>query len=106
VVTGWMRLVTPVLIDAFPDQIINIHPSLLPSLASGRAGSGCRGKNHWLYRSYRLFRSGQAHFAPSGCAGFARRYARNASCPNSSPGTPNFAASDYLSSVLKLTVRE
>jgi len=28
---GWMRLVTPVLIDAFPDQIINIHPSLLPS---------------------------------------------------------------------------
>lgn len=31
IMAGWMRLVTPVLIDAFPDQIINIHPSLLPS---------------------------------------------------------------------------
>lgn len=28
---GWMRLVTQTLIDAFPDKIINIHPSLLPS---------------------------------------------------------------------------
>ena len=28
---GWMRVVTPVLINAFPDHIINIHPSLLPS---------------------------------------------------------------------------
>jgi len=45
IMAGWMRLVTPVLIDAFPDQIINIHPSLLPSFrASDRAGSGCRGK--------------------------------------------------------------
>jgi phosphoribosylglycinamide formyltransferase-1 len=31
VMAGWMRLVTPVLIDAFPHKIINIHPSLLPS---------------------------------------------------------------------------
>ena len=31
IMAGWMRLVTPVLIDAFPDRIINIHPSLLPS---------------------------------------------------------------------------
>ncbi|MEA5503757.1 phosphoribosylglycinamide formyltransferase [Halotia wernerae UHCC 0503] len=31
IMAGWMRLVTPVLIDAFPDKIINIHPSLLPS---------------------------------------------------------------------------
>ena len=31
VMAGWMRLITPVLIDAFPNQIINIHPSLLPS---------------------------------------------------------------------------
>jgi phosphoribosylglycinamide formyltransferase 1 len=31
VMAGWMRVVTPVLIDAFPDRIINIHPSLLPS---------------------------------------------------------------------------
>lgn len=31
VMVGWMRLVTPVLIDAFPGRILNIHPSLLPS---------------------------------------------------------------------------
>jgi phosphoribosylglycinamide formyltransferase-1 len=31
VMAGWMRLVTSVLISAFPDRIINIHPSLLPS---------------------------------------------------------------------------
>lgn len=36
VMAGWMRLVTPVLIDAFPDQIINIHPSLLPSFRGVR----------------------------------------------------------------------
>ncbi|MBD2594043.1 phosphoribosylglycinamide formyltransferase [Nostoc spongiaeforme FACHB-130] len=31
ILAGWMRLVTSVLIDAFPNRIINIHPSLLPS---------------------------------------------------------------------------
>ena len=31
VMAGWMRIVTPVLIDAFPGKLINIHPSLLPS---------------------------------------------------------------------------
>ena len=30
VMAGWMRIVTKKLIDAFPDRIINIHPSLLP----------------------------------------------------------------------------
>lgn len=37
IMAGWMRIVTPVLIDAFPDQIINIHPSLLPSFRGVRA---------------------------------------------------------------------
>ncbi len=31
VMAGWMRVVTQVLIDAFPNKLINIHPSLLPS---------------------------------------------------------------------------
>jgi phosphoribosylglycinamide formyltransferase 1 len=31
VMAGWMRVITQVLIDAFSDRIINIHPSLLPS---------------------------------------------------------------------------
>ena len=30
VLAGWMRIITPKLIDAFPNQIINLHPSLLP----------------------------------------------------------------------------
>lgn len=37
VMAGWMRRVTPVLIDAFPNQMINIHPSLLPSFPGIRA---------------------------------------------------------------------
>ena len=37
VMAGWMRVVTPTLINAFPDKIINIHPSLLPSFKGVRA---------------------------------------------------------------------
>ncbi len=31
VMAGWMRIVTPVLLEAFSDRVLNIHPSLLPS---------------------------------------------------------------------------
>lgn len=31
VLAGFMRIITPVLIDAFPQAIMNIHPALLPS---------------------------------------------------------------------------
>jgi len=31
VMAGWMRVATPTLLEAFPDRILNIHPSLLPS---------------------------------------------------------------------------
>ena len=51
VLTGWMRIVSPKLIDAFPNRIINIHPSLLPkykglnaigqALESGDTITGC-----------------------------------------------------------------
>lgn len=37
IMAGWMRIVTPVLINAFPHRIINIHPSLLPSFKGVRA---------------------------------------------------------------------
>nr|WP_253274124.1 phosphoribosylglycinamide formyltransferase [Myxosarcina sp. GI1] len=37
VMAGWMRVVTEVLIASFPDRIINIHPSLLPSFKGIRA---------------------------------------------------------------------
>lgn len=31
VLAGYMRIITPILLNAFPNKIINIHPSLLPS---------------------------------------------------------------------------
>jgi phosphoribosylglycinamide formyltransferase-1 len=51
IMAGWMRRVTEVLIRAFPQRLLNIHPSLLPSfpgiraveqaLAQGVKVSGC-----------------------------------------------------------------
>ncbi|MBD1875943.1 phosphoribosylglycinamide formyltransferase [Nodosilinea sp. FACHB-131] len=51
IMAGWMRCVTSVLIDAFPQRVLNIHPSLLPSfpglhaveqaLAAGVKVAGC-----------------------------------------------------------------
>ncbi len=37
IMAGWMRIVTDVLIDAFCDRVINIHPSLLPSFKGSHA---------------------------------------------------------------------
>jgi phosphoribosylglycinamide formyltransferase 1 len=37
VMAGWMRVITQVPIDAFPNRVINIHPSLLPSFPGIRA---------------------------------------------------------------------
>lgn len=37
IMAGWMRIVTQVLFDAFPDKVVNIHPSLLPSFPGIRA---------------------------------------------------------------------
>src|SRR5262245_53274948 len=31
VLAGFMRLLTPVMLDAFPYRVVNIHPSLLPA---------------------------------------------------------------------------
>tara|TARA_B100000287_G_C20278443_1_gene641009 strand:- start:109 stop:633 length:525 start_codon:yes stop_codon:yes gene_type:complete len=30
ILAGWMRIVTKRFLDAFPDKVINLHPSLLP----------------------------------------------------------------------------
>lgn len=37
IMAGWMRIVTPVLLTAFPGRVLNIHPSLLPSFQGVRA---------------------------------------------------------------------
>ena len=51
VLAGFMRLITPVLLDAFPNRVVNIHPALLPAfpgihaqaqaLAYGARVTGC-----------------------------------------------------------------
>jgi len=37
VMAGWMRIATAELLDAFPNRVLNIHPSLLPSFPGLRA---------------------------------------------------------------------
>jgi phosphoribosylglycinamide formyltransferase 1 len=37
VMAGWMLVLTQILLDAYPDRVINIHPSLLPSFRGIRA---------------------------------------------------------------------
>ena len=37
VMAGWMRIVTETLIQAYPERLINIHPSLLPSFRGAKA---------------------------------------------------------------------
>ena len=37
VMAGWMRIITQVLLDSYPNRVIHIHPSLLPSFKGIRA---------------------------------------------------------------------
>jgi phosphoribosylglycinamide formyltransferase 1 len=37
VMAGWMSIVTGIFLGRFPDQVINLHPSLLPAFAGMRA---------------------------------------------------------------------
>lgn len=37
VMAGYMRKLTPVMLDAFPDRVLNLHPALLPSFKGAHA---------------------------------------------------------------------
>lgn len=37
VMAGYMRMVTPVMLNAFPDRVVNLHPALLPSFKGAHA---------------------------------------------------------------------
>jgi phosphoribosylglycinamide formyltransferase-1 len=48
VLAGFMRLLTPVLLDAFPMRIVNVHPALLPAFP------GVRGQRQALEYGVRM----------------------------------------------------
>ena len=37
VMAGYMRKLTPIVLDAFPDKVLNLHPALLPSFKGAHA---------------------------------------------------------------------
>lgn len=37
VMAGYMRMLTPVVLDAFPNRVLNLHPALLPSFKGAHA---------------------------------------------------------------------
>lgn len=37
VMAGYMRKLTPVMLDAFPDRVLNLHPALLPAFKGAHA---------------------------------------------------------------------
>lgn len=60
VLAGFMSILTPEFIDLYPDRIINVHPSLIPSFC----GEGCFGiKVHQMALDYGVKVSGATvHF--------------------------------------------
>lgn len=34
---GYMRIITPIILDAFPERIMNVHPSILPAFKGAHA---------------------------------------------------------------------
>lgn len=37
IMAGYMRMVTPVMLDAYPNRVVNLHPALLPSFKGAHA---------------------------------------------------------------------
>lgn len=69
VLAGWLSIVTENFVRAFPDRIINIHPSLIPSFC----GKGYYGLNvHRAALAYGVKLSGlTVHFVDENCDGGA-----------------------------------
>jgi phosphoribosylglycinamide formyltransferase 1 len=57
---GYMRLLTPVFVDAFPQRIVNIHPALLPSFPGVDA-------QHQAWEYGVRFSGCTVHLVDSGC---------------------------------------
>src|SRR5712664_744600 len=52
---GYMRLLSPFFVAKYPNRILNIHPSLLPSFPGleSQPGPRIRRKIRWLHRPFR-----------------------------------------------------
>lgn len=57
---GYMLLVTPVLLQAFPDRVLNIHPALLPAFP------GLHGQAQALHHGVRIA-GATVHLVDGGC---------------------------------------
>ena len=95
---GFMRLVGPPLLDAFPDRILNIHPSLLPAFP------GLDAQRQALEHGVRV-PGATVHFvnaeldagpivAAGGRAGSRRRHRRDAVRAHPGRGAPALSGSD------------
>ena len=90
VLAGFMRLLTPVLLDAFPMRIVNVHPALLPAfpgINAQRQALDVRRPRHGLHGALRRPRDRHRpdHRAGRGarCSKTTtRRRSRRASSPN------------------------
>ena len=57
VCAGFMRLLSPVMLTAFPDRVMNIHPALLPAFPGRACAKGGAGAWRPLHRMHRIFRA-------------------------------------------------
>ena len=95
VLAGFMRLLSPLFIQSFPNRIMNIHPALSPSFA------GLHGQKQAFEYGVR-FAGGTVHFVSEGCdegpviiqavvrglPDDTRRLSRNESWPRSTASIP------------------
>ena len=88
---GWMRIVTPVLINGFGGRLLNIHPSLLPSFkgmdAVGQAlSAGVRIGGCTVHLVNEELDAGQSWFRPPSL--FLNRMMRPTGIQDPGTGTP------------------
>ena len=77
VLAGFMRLLTPTFLDAFPHRVINIHPSLLPAFPGTDAQAQAIGSHQQM-----------ASRKPAGCAAPPEEAAREVGADTTTSATP------------------
>ena len=87
---GYMRIISPAFVAAFPNRILNVHPSLLPAFPGPRraeAGARLWSQGRWLHRSLcRRGRRSRRHHSAEDRACQRRRHRRDALCAHPRTG--------------------